>query len=162
MRAVDLALYVLGALALAAGVAGTVLPALPGAPLLVVGAVLVAWAGDFQRVGWPSLAAIAVLAALTLAVEWVAALLGARRFGASRWAFVGASIGLVVGLFLGLPGVLLGPIVGAVALEYAKNADLARAGRAGAGVALGMLVGGAVKVALALAAVGVLAVALVV
>jgi uncharacterized protein YqgC (DUF456 family) len=92
-------------------------------------------------------------------VDWVAAVLGARAFGASKWAFVGATVGLVVGLFLGLFGVLLGPIVGAVAFEYLKNADLGRAANAGAGVAIGMLVGGAVKIALSVAAVGVLIVA---
>jgi uncharacterized protein YqgC (DUF456 family) len=155
----EILLYALGALAIAAGVAGTVLPALPGAPLLAGGALLVAWAGDFQRIGWPSLVGVAVLSALVAAVDWVAAVLGARAFGASKWAFVGATVGLVVGLFLGLFGVLLGPIVGAVAFEYLKNADLGRAANAGAGVAIGMLVGGAVKIALSVAAVGVLIVA---
>jgi uncharacterized protein YqgC (DUF456 family) len=155
----DLVLYVAGVSAIAAGVAGTLLPVLPGAPLLAGGAVLVAWAGEFQRIGWPSLVAVGVLAVLTIVVDWVATILGARAFGASRWAFYGATIGLLAGLFLGLPGVLLGPIVGAVALEWLKNADLVRAWNAGIGVAVGMLVGGAVKVALALAAVGVLVVA---
>jgi uncharacterized protein YqgC (DUF456 family) len=156
----DVVLYVAGALAIAAGVAGTVLPALPGAPLIAGGALLVAWAGGFQRLGWPSLVAVGLLSLLILAVDWIAAVLGARAFGASRWAFFGATIGLAAGLFFGLPGVLLGPIVGAVTFEYAKNVDLMRAWSAGAGVAIGMLVGGAVKIALSLAAVGIVLVAL--
>jgi uncharacterized protein len=155
----ELALYLAGVAAIAAGVAGTVLPALPGAPLLAGGALLVAWAGSFQRIGWPALTVVGVLCVLVMAVDWIAAVLGARAFGASRWAFIGATLGLVVGLFLGLPGVLLGPIVGAVALEWLKSDDFARAARAGGGVAVGMVVGGAVKIALSFTAVGVLVVA---
>jgi uncharacterized protein YqgC (DUF456 family) len=156
---VQIALYLAGAAALLAGVAGTVLPLLPGAPLLLGGAILVAWADGFARLGWPSLVTVGVLSALTVVVDQLAAILGARAFGASRWAFYGAAVGLVAGLLLGIVGVLVGPIVGAVAFEYARNPDVRAAGRAGLGVAIGMLVGGAVKVALAITAVVVVIVA---
>ncbi|HEY6003993.1 MAG TPA: DUF456 domain-containing protein, partial [Anaeromyxobacter sp.] len=106
-------LYALGAAALLAGLAGVVLPALPGAPLLVLGAALVAWAEDFTRVSGWTVAACAVLGALILAADFVAGALGAKAFGASRWAVLGAGIGLLVGMFLGLPGIILGPALGA-------------------------------------------------
>lgn len=153
-------LYALGALVLLLGVAGVVLPLLPGAPLLLGGAVLVAWAGDFQRVGWPTLAVVALLAALVWATDWVAAALGARAAGASRWAVLGASLGLLAGLFLGPAGLLLGPAVGAVLLEYWRDPDFGRALRAGVGAFLGFLLGGVVKVLLAFALIGVLLVGL--
>jgi uncharacterized protein YqgC (DUF456 family) len=158
---VEILLYVLGALSLAAGVAGVVLPALPGSPLLAVGALLVAWAGAFQLVGWGAVISVAVIAIVIFAVDYVATLLGARAFGASRWALVGGAIGLVVGMFLGLPGLILGPAVGAVAFEYARNPDFERAARAGVGVLIGFVVGGAIKVALAFMAVGIVVFALV-
>jgi uncharacterized protein YqgC (DUF456 family) len=155
-------LYALGTLALAAGVAGTVLPALPGSPLLVAGVVLVAWAGDFARVGWPTIVASAVLAGLIVVVDWVAGVLGAKLFGASKWALVGAGVGVVVGLFFGLPGVIFGPAVGAIAFELWMDPNIGRAMKAGLGVFIGFLVGSAIKVALAFTVVGVLIVALLV
>jgi hypothetical protein len=155
----ELLLYLLGAASLAAGVFGTVAPGLPGAPFLVGGALLVAWADEFERLGWPSLVTVGVLAALTVAIDLVAAAAGARLSGASRWALYGAGLGLLVGLFLGVAGVLLGPVVGAFAFELAKRPDLRHASRAGATVGVAMLVASVVRVALAVAAVGVVVVA---
>jgi len=154
-------LYLLGALALVGGLAGLVLPAMPGAPLLVAGAVLVGWAEGFERVGGVTIAFTVLLGVAILAVDWLAALLGAKAFGASRWAVAGAAVGLLVGLFLGLPGILLGPGIGAIAFEYARNPDFERALRAGVGATVGFLVGGAVKVALGFALVGAVLLALV-
>ena len=157
-----LLLYALGVLALLLGVAGVVLPVLPGSLLLFGGAVLVAWAGGFTLVGWPTLTAVGLLAAVIWAVDWVAAALGARATGASRWAVVGASLGLLVGMFLGPAGLVLGPAVGAVALEYWRDPDFQKALRAGAGAFLGFLLGSVVKVTLAFVLLGVLVVGLLV
>jgi uncharacterized protein YqgC (DUF456 family) len=153
-------LYALGALALLLGVAGVVLPVLPGSLLLLGGALLVAWAEGFTRVGWPTLTVVGLLAAAIWAVDWVAAALGARVAGASRWAVLGAALGLLVGLFLGPAGLILGPAVGAVALEYWQDPDFERALRAGVGTFLGFLLGSVVKVALAFVLLGALAVGL--
>jgi uncharacterized protein YqgC (DUF456 family) len=157
---VEILLYVLGAVSLAVGVAGVVLPALPGPPLIAVGAALIAWAGDFQRVGWGAVIAVAVISVVIFAVDTAATLLGAKAFGASKWAMLGGAIGLVVGLFLGPVGIIFGPAIGAVAFEYAKNPDFERAAKAGVGVMVGFVVGGAIKVALAFIAVGVVVLAL--
>jgi hypothetical protein len=67
---------------------------------------------------------------------------------------VGSGVGLVVGLFLGLPGIVLGPVIGAVLLEYARNPDFARAARAGVGTFVGFLAGSALKVSLGALLVG--------
>jgi uncharacterized protein YqgC (DUF456 family) len=153
-------LYVLGAAALLAGLAGVVLPAMPGAALLVLGAALVAWAEDFTRVSGWTVAACAVLGALILAADVVAGALGAKAFGASRWAVAGAGIGLLAGMFLGLPGIILGPAVGAIVLEYARDPNFERAMKAGVGAFLGFVLGTAVKVSLAFVLVGIVALAL--
>lgn len=151
------ALYLAGLALVVLGIAGLVVPALPGAPLLVLGVVLIAWAEGFERIGWPTIVIALVLALLMTLVDWVAALLGAKKLGASTWGLVGAGLGLVVGLFFGLPGILLGPPLGAFALEFARDPQFKRAARAGAGVALGFLLGTAGKLALAAMLVGVLA-----
>jgi uncharacterized protein YqgC (DUF456 family) len=160
-RPMEILLYVLGAAALLAGLAGVVLPAVPGAALLVAGAVLVAWAEDFTRVSGWTVAACAALGAAILVTDVVAGALGAKAFGASRWAVIGAGIGLLAGMFLGLPGIVLGPVVGAIALEYARDPSFGRAMKAGVGAFLGFVLGTAVKVSLAFVLVGVLALALV-
>jgi uncharacterized protein len=153
-------LYVLGFGLLAVGIAGLVLPVLPGSLLLVGGTLAVAAAGNFERVGWALVALSAIVAVACWAADLGAAALGARAFGASRWSVVGATVGLLVGLFLGPLGILLGPVAGAIAFEYARNPDLRRAARAGAGAFVGFVLGSAVKIALAFVLLGAIVLAL--
>jgi uncharacterized protein YqgC (DUF456 family) len=155
-------LYVLGVLALLLGLAGIVLPGLPGSLLLVVGVFLIGWAGGFAVVGWGTIAVAATLGIGIAAVDWLAGIMGAKAFGASKWAMVGGAVGLVVGLFFGFPGVLLGPAVGAFAFELVKDPDLQQAARSGVGALLGFVVGSVVKVVFAFFLLGVLALAFVV
>jgi hypothetical protein len=157
---VEIVLYLLGALALVAGLAGVVLPVIPGSALLVGGALLVGWADGFTRVSGWTVAVCAVIGAAIWVVDFAAGVLGAKAFGASKWAVIGSAVGLVVGLFLGLPGIVLGPAIGALAFEYMRDPNFDRALRAGAGAFVGFVLGSAVKVALAFVLVGVLAVAL--
>lgn len=142
-----------------AGIAGTVLPALPGAPLVFAGLLVLAWADGFERVGAAPLVLCALLAAATFAVDVAATALGAKRVGASPWALVGAAVGTLVGLFFGIPGLLLGPFVGAAAGEAIAVRDLAQAGRAGLGTWIGLVLGSLAKLALVLAMLAVFAVA---
>lgn len=161
--------WVLVALTVVTGLAGTVLPVLPGTVLVFAGLFVGAWIDGFQKVGALALVAIGILAVLAWATDYVAALLGAKKVGASRWALVGAAAGTVIGLFMGLIGVLFMPFVGAVAGElYARRAEAVTAGAAttqrvlkvGTATWIGMLVGTAVKLALVCMMVGVFVVAL--
>ena len=141
------------------GLAGIVLPALPGVVLIFSGLLLAAWAEGFQYIGAKTLAALGMLTVLAWSLDLAAAALGARRFGASRHAILGASLGALVGLFLGLPGMLLGPFVGAVAGELYARRDLEQAGRAGIGAWLGLVLGVAAKLALSISMIAVFLVA---
>lgn len=143
------ALYlVLGACLVLAGFVGIVIPALPGILLLYGGLFLAAWAEGFQFVGSGTLVVLGMMALVAYAVDFAAGILGAKHFGVSRQAMIGAAIGMFFGLFLGLPGLLLGPFLGAMAGEYLAQRDLFQAGRAGVGTWLGLLVGTAVKLAI--------------
>jgi uncharacterized protein len=137
------------------GLAGLVLPALPGAPLLFSGILLAAWIEDFEYIGTGTLIALGVLAALTFVADFVAGAFGARRYGASSRAVLGATIGAVVGIFFGLVGVLVGPFVGAVIGELSVRRDLEAAGRAGVGATIGLAIGTAAKLALGFAMIGI-------
>jgi uncharacterized protein YqgC (DUF456 family) len=156
---VEALLYVLGAVALVVGLAGIVLPGLPGSLLLVGGVFLVAWAGNFAVVGWTTVAIAAAVAIAITAVDWLAGLMGAKAFGASKWAMVGGAVGLLAGLFFGIPGVLLGPAVGAFAFELVKDPNLKQAAKSGVGALIGFVVGSVVKVAFAFFLLGVLVLA---
>lgn len=152
-------LWVLAVLLVAAGLAGTILPGLPGAPLVLAGLVLAAAADGFVHTGWPTWVVLGLLGVASVGVDLLASALGAKRFGASPRALVGAALGALVGLFFGLPGLVLGPFVGAVLGEYSARRNLAQAGRAGVGTFLGLLFGAAAKAALALAMVAIFAAA---
>ena len=150
-----LILWVLGAILTVTGLAGLLLPMIPGAPLLFLGLLFGAWAEDFQYVGLWTLLILAGLAALTYVVEFVASILGVNRFGGSRRAMAGAAVGGIVGLFFGLPGILLGPFVGAVLGELSLQRSLDQASRAGFGTVVGLAIGVAGKLAIGIAMVGV-------
>lgn len=138
-------LWVLAACLVLLGLAGTILPALPGAPLVFAGLLLAAWIDGFQKVGIFPLVILGLLTVLTLVVDVVATALGAKKVGASRSAIVGSAIGTVVGLFFGIPGLLLGPFVGALLGEYSARKNWEQAGKAGLGTWLGIVLGTAVK-----------------
>ncbi len=154
-----LVLWILAAGLVLAGIAGTVLPGLPGAILVLAGLALAAWIDGFARVGLGTLAVLALLTAATYALDLVATAAGARRFGTSWWGVLGAVAGAMVGLFFGLPGLVLGPFLGAFAAELVARRDVRQAGRAGAGAWLGLLLGTAARLALVLAMVGIFALA---
>lgn len=154
-----LMLWVLAIGLVLVGVAGTVLPGLPGAILVLAGLVLAAWIDGFGRVGLGTLAALAALTAATYALDVAATAVGARRLGTSWWGVLGALLGTLGGLFFGLPGLLIGPFLGAFAAELISRRDVRQAGRAGLGAWLGLLLGTAGRLALVLAMLGVFAVA---
>lgn len=154
-----LVLKIVAALLVLVGLAGTMLPLLPGITFVFGGLVVAAWADGFQRVGGFSIAVLGVLTALAIAADFAASAVGAKRMGASPRAVAGAAIGAVVGIFFGLPGIVIGPFAGAVAGELSARRDLREAGRAGLGTWIGLLLGSVAKVTLAFLMLGVFAAA---
>ena len=148
-------LWIAGPLLVIAGFAGLLLPAIPGPPLLFLGLVAMAWAEDFQYVGFWMLGVLALMTVLAYFIDFAATAFGAKRFGASSRATVGAAIGTLVGLFFGVPGILLGPFLGAAIGELSLRRPIGEAGRAGIGATIGLAIGAAFKIALAFAMVGI-------
>jgi uncharacterized protein YqgC (DUF456 family) len=148
-------MWIVAALLIVAGIAGTVLPALPGIPLVFAGLVVGAWADDFERVGWVTLSVLGLLTLASLAIDFAATAMGAKRVGATRKAIVGAALGTLVGLFFGIPGLIVGPFLGAVAGEILSHGEWRRATSAGVGTWVGLLFGTLAKIALAFAMLGV-------
>jgi uncharacterized protein YqgC (DUF456 family) len=136
------------------GIAGAILPAVPGAPLVFAGLWLAAWIDDFNEVGWLPLTVAGVLMVLTFVVDFAATAMGAKRVGASSLAVAGAAIGTVVGIFGGLFGIVLGPFIGAVIGELASGKSVLRAGHVGIATWIGFIVGTLVRLVLVFAMVG--------
>lgn len=146
--------YILVAALLIAGLAGSLLPLVPGTPLILAAALLHALVTDFSPIGAGRLLMLAALAALAYVLDYVAGAVGAKKFGGSVWALVGALVGAVVGLFFGPPGLLIGPVVGAVAGELLKSGEVEHSLKAGFGALVGMAVALLARVALAFTMVG--------
>jgi uncharacterized protein YqgC (DUF456 family) len=150
-----LVFWLVALLLVGTGLIGLFLPVLPGAPLIFAGLVIAAWAEDFHYAGLWTVVLLAILTLLTLAVDFWATIFGAKKFGASKRAVIGALIGLVIGIFLGFPGIIFGPFIGAVVGELSAQKDLKQATRAGIGATIGLVLGAAIKLALALTMIGV-------
>ncbi len=144
------------------GLAGTVLPVVPGVTLVFVGIVLAAWIDDFARIPVWLLVLLGVLTAMAWIVDYAAAALGAKRAGASTLALVGAVVGTLAGIVSGLWGLLFMPLLGAAIGEYIAQRDLRRAGKVGVATWIGLLLGTAAKVAIVFAMIGIFVAALLV
>ena len=141
----DLSLQILGAVLIAVGLAGAIIPAMPGIPLIFGGIWLFAAIDRYRHLGLGWLVGIAVVGVGGLLLDVLAGALGARRVGASGRAVGGALIGTLVGLFLGLPGLLLGPFLGAVLGELSNGNSLPRSAHVGVGAWIGLIFGTLMK-----------------
>jgi uncharacterized protein YqgC (DUF456 family) len=139
------------------GIAGIVLPALPGIPLVFAGLLVAAWADGFLHVGWVPLTVLGLLTLTSFAVDVLATVVGARRVGASRKALWGTFVGSIVGLLFMPIGLFVGPLAGALLGEYWHTRELGRSTKVGLATWLGILLGLALKLALVIAMLGIFA-----
>ena len=150
-----IALTILAITLVIAGLAGTVLPALPGVPLIFGGLFLIAYQDGFRKVGVVTLVILGVLAIVAVVIDYVAAMFGAKRVGASKLALIGATIGTLAGLFLGFVGIIFGPFIGAATGEFIARQDALQAGKVGFATWLGIIIGIAAKLGIAFLMVGI-------
>lgn len=156
--------WFLTVLLLVGGFAGCFLPMLPGTPLILVGAMAYEWllAKPGHELGWGTLVGLSVIMVVSHIIDFIAAIVGANRFGASKMGLAGGVLGLCVGIFFSLPGLLLGPVLGVFLGEIASGKEPHPAFRAAwgtivgnaAGVALRVIAGAAMLVWFTLAARG--------
>ena len=146
------------------GIAGTLLPAIPGLPLVFIGLLLAAWADHFERVGAITLVVLAFLTVISLVVDYWASAKGAERTGASRLAVLGAAIGTLATFVLGPIGLFVGPFIGAAIGEIIHRrslagGDLGAATKIGVGATLGAIFGIVLKLGIAFLMLGLFALA---
>ena len=152
--------YVIAGILIAAGLIGSILPNLPGIPVMFGGMLLAAWVGHFDKIPVWVVVFLGVLAAFSIAFDFLAGTWGAKRYGASKAAVWGAFIGTIIGLFFSIPGIILGPFVGAVIGQLASGSRVEHAARVGFGTWIGLLIGTAIKLAVAFMMLGTFALAM--
>lgn len=133
---------VLAVIIMLVGIAGTIIPFLPGIPMVFVGIAIYGWYEGFQLISAQYLCIMAVLAVLSLFVDYASTYLGAKHFGSSKKGMYGAILGTFLGLFILPPaGILIGPWIGAVLGEYIDNSDWKKSFNAGIGTIIGLFSG---------------------
>lgn len=142
-------------LIMAIGIAGSMLPAIPSTPLVLLGAVLHRIYFADASVSTFVLLLLSAMTFASLGIDYLATMIGARKLGATWRGVLGAVVGAVVGLFFSLPGIILGPFVGAVLFEMLGGRELKDAARAGVGALLGLLAGAVGKMACCVAMTGI-------
>ena len=128
------------------GIAGCVLPILPGPVLIFLGLLILALLKDFFPPLTPIL--MIVMAILTVIVtigDYMIPLWGAKKYGTSKWGIWGSVAGMAIGLLFSPFGMLLGAVIGAVAVEWLVQKEKGKAFKAGWGVIVGSLLGAVLK-----------------
>ncbi len=144
-----LALFVM-----AIGFLGSFVPVIPGAPLVLIAAIGHRIYFGQESAGTFVLILLAAITVISMVLDYVATYYGAKRLGATWRGGIGAAVGGIVGLFFGLPGIIIGPFLGAMLLELTAGYELKKAARAGAGAMLGLLAGAVGKAALCMMMIG--------
>lgn len=155
MLYLDIALYIIALLCIMAGLAGTIMPMLPGIPLTFAGLWLIAWVDDFAHAGVWTLSTVAAVGIIAMLLDFIAGALGAKRVGASRMAIWGALVGTIVGMFFGLLGLIAGPFLGALAGELSTGNSVLRSTHVSFATWVGMLLGVIAKIALTFVMLGI-------
>ena len=134
---------------MAAGVLGCIIPALPGPPLVFLGAIYYAWKTGWNEVSWPSLSLLFVMMLIGATSNFWLSFLGTRKSGASVWTSVAAFVGGLIGLIVfSLPGLFIGALGAIAALEYSQHKDWSKVMKAGKGYLAGYLLSMIVELAI--------------
>ncbi len=137
------------------GFVGVVAPALPGIPVILLGMVLYAYQTDFSAISLNFLAIMGLFTLAGLAADYLSGIVGAKKYGASQKGVWGAFFGGIAGFFL-LPGwgIIIGPLLGAIAGEMFSGKSSQDATRVGWGTFLGILTGTLLKLVIGITMIG--------
>ena len=123
------------------GLLGSILPVLPGAPILLLAAIGHRLYFGAASINNAVIITLVILTVISLVFDFAAGALGAKKFGATWRGAIGAVIGGIIGLFFSLPGIILGPFLGAMLFELLGGKEFKMAAKAGTGAVIGLLLG---------------------
>lgn len=141
------AILIIVVLVMIVGAFGTILPAIPGAPLIFAAALIYGIYEGFHKVTIVSLVVLGVITLITILIDYLASMVGAKKYGASKYGVWGAIIGGILGIPLGIIGLFIGPFIGAVVGEIITGKELKQSFRIGFGSLIGIIGGSLIKFA---------------
>lgn len=137
---------IVGSILILLGLLGSVLPVLPGPALSFIGLFLVALVQNFSPPLTPTLMIIMLIISIAVTVmDYFIPLIGAKKYGTSKWGIYGSIVGMVIGAFFTPWGMLLGALIGAVLVEWMVSRKEKQALKAGWGIFIGSLLGTILK-----------------
>jgi uncharacterized protein len=137
---------IIGAILILLGLLGSILPVLPGPALSFIGLFLFALVQNFSPPLTPTLMIIMLIISIAVTlVDYFIPLIGAKKYGTSKWGIYGSVAGMIIGAFFSPFGVLLGAFIGAVLAEWMVSRREKQALRAGWGIFIGSLLGTILK-----------------
>jgi len=142
------------------GLAGVILPFLPGVPLAWLGLFIFAISTHFANIPLITVLVFLGLAVIILILDLIIPSLGAKKYQASQWGVLGAFFGSLLGIFFGFPGIVIGPLAGAVLGELLARKTIEQATQSAWGAFLGFLAGTLIKAILILIMIGFLVISL--
>lgn len=146
----DLFFICVGFIFILIGIAGSLLPVLPGPPLSWVGLLFIYFTAPIDY-NWSFLGITLIIAILVFALDYIIPAIGTKRFGGTKAGMIGTSIGLVLGLLAPIPGgIIIGPFLGALVGELLHKANIKTATKAAFGSFLGFITATFIKFIVAL------------
>ncbi len=156
MDAYHITILIVSLLIMLSGLVGIVLPIIPSTPLIWMGVFVYAACDRFESIGWSLLLIFAILTIISLALDYLGGVIGAKKYGATRWGLIGSVIGGIAGFFMGgIIGLIFGPFFGAVLFELIFGKDLKGAFKSGVGTFVGFLGGVIVKLVISVVIIGI-------
>lgn len=152
----EILIFILAIGVMLIGLLGTIVPIVPGLPLIAVAAIGYALLSDRLAVDSTTIISVTLLALASLILDWVTTALGVKRYGGTWVTMMGALIGMVIGaLLLQIIGIFLGAFLGAFGAELAQGRQADAARRAGVGAMLGVVVGTGMKIVIGVVMIGI-------
>ncbi len=138
------------------GLVGIVLPIIPSTPLIWIGVFIYATCDKFETIGWSLLLIFAILTIVSLVLDYLGGVIGAKKYGATRWGLIGSVIGGIGGFFMGgIIGLIFGPFFGAVLFELIFGKDFRSSLKSGMGTLVGFLGGAIAKLVIGVIIIGI-------
>ena len=149
-------IFAISLLIMLVGLAGIILPIIPSIPLIWSGVFLYAICDRFKSIDWSLLLIFGILTIVSIVLDYFGGVIGAKKYGATRWGLIGSIIGGIVGFFMGgIIGLIFGPFFGAVLLELVFGKDLKGSFKSGVGTLVGFLGSAIAKLAIGVIIIGI-------
>jgi|SRR3989304_3088704 len=156
MDAYHILILIISLLIMLGGLSGIVFPVIPSTPMIWLGVFIYAVCDGFESISWLLLLIFAVLTIISLVLDYLGGIIGAKKYGATKWGMIGSVIGGIGGFFMGgIIGLIFGPFFGAVLLELIFDKDITGAFKSGVGTLVGFLGGAIAKLAIGVIIIGI-------